>query len=135
MPGLLQQPLLNPRHATPLQFPLRAGLGMFEDPIVARPPANPDPALFNEDFSPTTIDKRTFDTMDFATFWITLVISITTYYLAASLVDLGMSWWQGILTVFFGNLITLVPMVLNAHPGTKYGVPFPVLARASFGIL
>ncbi len=46
----------------------------------------------------------------------------------------GMSWWQGILTVFFGNLITLLPMVLNAHPGTKYGVPFPVLARASFGI-
>ncbi len=87
------------------------------------------------DFAPTTADKRTFDTVDFATFWITLVISITTYYLAASLVDLGMSWWQGILTVFAGNIITLVPMVLNAHPGTKFGVPFPVLARSSFGIL
>lgn len=62
------------------------------------------------------------------------MISITTYYLAASLVDMGMSWWQGVLTVFFGNLLTLVPMVLNAHPGTKYGIPFPVLARASFGI-
>ncbi|GLC56096.1 hypothetical protein PLESTB_001063900 [Pleodorina starrii] len=134
-PGLLLQPLHTPGRATPLAAPLRAGLGIFDDPIVARPPANPDPDLFNEDFSPTTSDKRTFDTTDYATFWITLVISITTYYLAASLVDLGMSWWQGILTVFFGNLITLVPMVLNAHPGTKYGVPFPVLARASFGIL
>ncbi|KAG2437358.1 hypothetical protein HXX76_006013 [Chlamydomonas incerta] len=109
-------------------------MDMFNDPITARPPKNPDPSLINEDFSPTTQDKRTFDTLDYATFWITLVISITTYYLAASLVDLGMSWWQGILTVFFGNLITLLPMVLNAHPGTKYGVPFPVLARASFGI-
>eukprot|EP00878_Enallax_costatus_P033781 GHUV01037341.1.p4 GENE.GHUV01037341.1~~GHUV01037341.1.p4 ORF type:complete len:110 (-),score=10.58 GHUV01037341.1:745-1074(-) len=46
----------------------------------------------------------------------------------------GMSWWQGVLTVFVGNVITLVPMCLNAHPGTKYGIPFPVLARASFGI-
>ncbi|GLI62361.1 hypothetical protein VaNZ11_004980 [Volvox africanus] len=128
-----QSPLASGR-VTPVS-PMRAGLGMFEDPIVARPPSNPDLALFNEDFSPTTTEKRTFDTTDFATFWITLVISITTYYLAASLVDLGMSWWQGIITVFFGNLITLVPMVLNAHPGTKYGIPFPVLARASFGIL
>ncbi|KAG2487231.1 hypothetical protein HYH03_014203 [Edaphochlamys debaryana] len=108
---------------------------MFDDPIVAVPPVNPDPSLYNEDFSPTTMAQRHWDTTDFATFWITLVISITTYYLAASLVDLGMSWWQGILTVFAGNLVTLVPMVLNAHPGTKYGLPFPVLARASFGIL
>lgn len=54
--------------------------------------------------------------------------------LAASLVDLGMSWWQGVLAVFAGNVVVLVPMVLNAHAGTKFGVPFPVLARASFGI-
>ncbi|GFR47711.1 hypothetical protein Agub_g9465, partial [Astrephomene gubernaculifera] len=128
-------PTKHPQFPIPARLPLaRAGLGMFDDPIVARPPVNPDPSLFNEDFSPTTADKRTFDTADYATFWITLVISITTYYLAASLVDLGMSWWQGILTVLAGNTLTLAPMVLNAHPGTKYGVPFPVLARASFGI-
>lgn len=72
--------------------------------------------------------------MDFAAFWVALVISITTYYLAASLVDLGMSWWQGVATVFVGNIITLAPLLLNAQPGTKYGIPFPVLARASFGI-
>lgn len=57
--------------------------------------------------------------MDFATFWITLVISITTFYLAGSLVELGMSWWQGIATVFVGNVITLIPMVLNAHAGER----------------
>ncbi|MEW5309007.1 MAG: hypothetical protein WDW38_000921 [Sanguina aurantia] len=108
---------------------------LFDDPISARQPHNPDPELINEDFAPTPDGVlRTWDAHDFAMFWITLVISITTYYLAASLVDLGMSWWQGILTVFISNLITLVPMVLNAHPGTKWGVPFPVLARASFGI-
>ncbi|WIA16169.1 hypothetical protein OEZ85_012883 [Tetradesmus obliquus] len=106
----------------------------LDDAIEAAPPSSPDPSLVNEDLLPTPASKRTFAAADFAALWVTLVISITTYYLAASLVDMGMSWWQGVLTVFFGNLLTLVPMVLNAHPGTKYGIPFPVLARASFGI-
>jgi hypothetical protein len=91
--GMLRECALQNFGRRPQPAPLRAGLGMFDDPIVARPPTNPDPALFNEDFSPTTTDKRTFDTTDFATFWITLVISITTYYLAASLVDLG-AWYR-----------------------------------------
>ncbi|KAG1663969.1 hypothetical protein FOA52_001095 [Chlamydomonas sp. UWO 241] len=97
-------------------------------------PRSPHPALINADFAPTPLSERHWDWTDFTSFWITLVISIPTYFLAASLVDLGMSWTQGIATVFIGNIITLAPMVLNAHPGTKYGVPFPVLARASFGI-
>ncbi|KAK9812699.1 hypothetical protein WJX72_002283 [[Myrmecia] bisecta] len=101
---------------------------------VARAPTSPDQSLTNEDFSPTTASARTFDTWDLAALWIGLVVSITTYYLAGGLVDMGMSWWQGILTVLLGNVITLIPMVLNAHPGTKYGIPFPVLARASFGV-
>mmetsp|Transcript_23671 Transcript_23671/g.51937 ORF Transcript_23671/g.51937 Transcript_23671/m.51937 type:complete len:568 (+) Transcript_23671:24-1727(+) len=108
--------------------------GIFDEDIDPRLPRNPDPALFNEDFAPVSVEGRHWDTWDFASFWITLVISIPTYFLAASLVDLGMSWVQGIATVFVGNLVTLLPMVLNAHPGTKYGIPFPVLARASFGI-
>lgn len=78
-------------------------MGMFSDPITARPPTNPDPSLINEDFSPTTQDKRTFDTTDYATFWITLVISITTYYLAASLVDLGEDW---VVCVVGGRVMT-----------------------------
>lgn len=106
----------------------------LDDPIQADPPRAPDPALVNADLLPVPVSKRTFKAVDFAALWVTLVISITTYYLAASLVDMGMAWWQGILTVLAGNLVTLVPMVLNAHPGTKYGLPFPVLARSSFGI-
>jgi NCS1 family nucleobase:cation symporter-1 len=44
-----------------------------------------------------------------------------------------MNWWQALLHHRLGNVIVLVPILLNAHPGTKYGIPFPVLARASFG--
>lgn len=62
-------------------------------------------------------------------------ICITTYTLASGLIEQGMNWRQAILTVFLGNLIVLIPMTLNAHPGTKYGIPFPVLVRASFGTL
>ena len=104
------------------------------EPIAARQPVNPDPGLINEDFKPTEASKRTFGSSDVAALWIGLVISVPAYYLAGSLVELGMSWWQGIFTVFVSNAIVLVPMVLNAHSGTKYGVPFPVLTRAAFGI-
>src|SRR5438270_1212747 len=53
--------------------------------------------------------------------------------LASSLIGGGMNWWQAILTIFLGNLIVLIPMVLNAHAGTHYGIPFPVYCRAAFG--
>ena len=55
--------------------------------------------------------------------------------LASSLITGGMNWWQAVLTIFLGNVVVLVPMVLNAHAGTKYGIPFPVYCRASFGVL
>jgi NCS1 family nucleobase:cation symporter-1 len=58
---------------------------------------------------------------------------IPTYMLASGLIGGGMNWWQAILTIFLGNLIVLVPMVLNAHAGTLYGIPFPVYCRAAFG--
>ena len=60
-------------------------------------------------------------------------VCIPTYVLAGSMIDAGMTWWQSLLTVLLGNLIVLVPMILMGHAGTKYGIPFPVLARASFG--
>ncbi len=63
-----------------------------------------------------------------------LVVGVPTYYLAGSLVEMGMAWWQGVLTVLLANVIVLIPMVLSAHAGTKFGIPFPVIARASFGI-
>lgn len=93
-----------------------------------------DPTLTNDDLRPTTALERTFSGWEMASLWIGLVVGVPTYYLAGSLVDLGMAWWQGIATVVAANAILLVPLVLTGHPGTRYGVPFPVLARSSFGV-
>lgn len=98
-------------------------------------PLPPDPALINDDLAPTPPEKRTWTTWDMAALWIGMVVCIPTYTLAGGLIDMGMSWWQAVGTVMLGNLIVLVPMALNGHAGTAYGVPFPVLARASFGVL
>jgi NCS1 family nucleobase:cation symporter-1 len=62
-------------------------------------------------------------------------VNITSYMLAASLIQGGMNWRQAVFTIFLGNTIVLIPMLLNSHPGARYGIPFPVLARASFGVL
>lgn len=93
----------------------------------------PDDSLSNADLAPTTIAQRTWSTYNIASLWIGLSVCIPTYMLAAGLVDGGMNWWQAVLTIMLGNLIVLVPMVLIAHAGTRYGIPFPVLARSSFG--
>lgn len=94
----------------------------------------PDPTLTNEDLKPTTADQRTFSWFEMASLWIGLVVGVPSFYLAGSLVDLGMAWWQGIATVVAANVILLFPLVLTGHPGAKYGISFPVLARSSFGI-
>jgi NCS1 family nucleobase:cation symporter-1 len=91
-------------------------------------------SLINKDLAPTTIAQRTWSTYNIAALWIGMAVCIPTYMLAAGLIAGGMNWWQAILTITLGNVIVLVPMILNAHAGTKYGIPFPVLARASFGI-
>jgi len=103
--------------------------------LEAREPVRPHPALVNADFRPTLAAARTFSAADMTALWIGLVVCVPSWHLAGGLVALGMSWWQGVLTVFAGNLVCLVPMVLNAAQGTRYGVPFPVLARSSFGVL
>lgn len=92
-----------------------------DDGIVARPPQNPSPTLINDDFTPTTRDMRSFGWLDLASLWVGLVVCIPTYMLASGLVDIGFSATQAIATIFISNVITLVPMVLNAIPGTKYG--------------
>jgi len=89
--------------------------------------------IYNEDLAPTTIKERTWNTYNFTALWVGMAHCIPTYMLAGGLIALGMDWKQALLTITLGNLIVLVPMLLNAHPGTKYGIPFPVLARASFG--
>jgi nucleobase:cation symporter-1, NCS1 family len=90
--------------------------------------------LSNKDLAPTDVSRRTWGTYHLAALWVGLSIVITTYTLASGLIAAGMTWWQGLLTVSLGNLIVLVPILLNSHPGTKYGIPFPVLVRSSFGI-
>ena len=95
---------------------------------------SPDPSLINDDLTPTPASGRTWSVMNMAALWIGMVVCVPTYMLAGGLVQVGMNWWQAVLTICLGNLIVLVPMLLNGHPGTKYGIPFPVLSRASFGI-
>jgi len=90
--------------------------------------------LYNNDLAPTEPEERTWTTYNIAALWIGMSIVITTYLLAAGLMAAGMNWWQALLTISLGNIIVLVPMLLNAHAGTKYGVPFPVFIRASFGV-
>ncbi len=92
-----------------------------------------DSSLINEDLAPVPESKRTWGTWNYAALWISMSLCIPTYMLASSLIGGGMSWWQAILTIFLGNSIVLVPMILNGHAGAKYGIPFPVFARASFG--
>ena len=89
--------------------------------------------LWNLDLAPTTIRERTWSTWNIIALWIGMSVVITTYTLAGGFIEAGMKWWQAMITILLGNCIVLVPMVLNAHAGTKYGVSFPVLARASFG--
>ena len=96
-------------------------------------PQSHDARLWNEDLAPVSQDRRTWTTWNIAALWIGMAVCITTYTLASVLIEQGMNWWQATLTVFLGNLIVLIPMTLNAHPGTAYGIPFPVLLRASFG--
>src|SRR3954462_3872937 len=94
-----------------------------------------DSPYYSPDMAPVPRAGRRWGMKDIAVLWISMSACIPTYMLASSLIDQGMNWWQAVLTIFLGNVIVLVPMVLNAHAGTKYGIPFPVYCRASFGIL
>ena len=89
---------------------------------------------YSHDMAPVPRAGRRWGMKDIAVLWISMSACIPTYMLASSLIDQGMNWWQAVLTIFLANVIVLVPMVLNAHAGTKYGIPFPVYCRASFGI-
>jgi NCS1 family nucleobase:cation symporter-1 len=89
--------------------------------------------LYNVDLAPVQRAKRKWRVGSFAALWISMSACIPTYMLASSLIGGGMNWSQAIITIFLGNVIVVIPMILNAHAGTKYGIPFPVFCRASFG--
>ncbi|HVD05127.1 MAG TPA: NCS1 family nucleobase:cation symporter-1, partial [Gemmatimonadaceae bacterium] len=90
--------------------------------------------LWNPDLAPTPLERRTWSTYNIAALWIGMSVVITTYTLASGLMTQGMTWWQAMGTILLANTIVLIPMILNAHAGTKYGISFPVLCRASFGV-
>ena len=92
-------------------------------------------SLSNADLAPTTTAQRTWNWWHFCSLWIGMSVCIPTYTMASGLIDGGMSWAQAMFTIFLGNCIVLLPMLLNAHAGARYGIPFPVFARASFGVL
>ena len=95
--------------------------------------AGADPRLWNEDLAPTPAAGRTWGWTNIAALWVGMVVCVPTYTLAGSLIELGMSWWQAVVTILLGNVIVLVPMLLVGHAGAKHGIPFPVLLRSSFG--
>jgi len=89
--------------------------------------------LYNQDLAPIPIARRNWSTYNYAALWISMAHCIPTYMLASGLMTQGMNWWQALFTILLGNTIVLVPILLNSHPGTKYGIPFPVFARAAYG--
>src|ERR671936_585134 len=93
-----------------------------------------DSPLYNGDLAPVKVRHRTWNTYNYMALWIGMAHNIPTYLLASGLVALGMAWYQALLTIALGNIIVLIPMLLNSHAGTKYGIPYPVFARASFGV-
>jgi NCS1 family nucleobase:cation symporter-1 len=90
-------------------------------------------SLFNRDLAPVPVSKRNWTTYNYAALWISMAHCIPTYMLSSGLISAGMNWWQALFTILLGNVIVLVPILLNSHPGTKYGIPFPVFARAAYG--
>jgi NCS1 family nucleobase:cation symporter-1 len=93
-----------------------------------------DPSLYNSDLAPIPAEKRSWGTYNYASLWVAMSVCIPTYMLASGLIAGGMNAIQAVFTIFLGNLIVLIPMLLNAHAGTRYGIPFPVFVRASFGV-
>ena len=92
-------------------------------------------SLYNKDLAPVSAERRSWRTYNYAALWISMSVNIPTYMLASGMIAGGMNWKQALFTVFLGNVLVLIPMLLNAHAGARYGIPFPVFARASFGVL
>jgi NCS1 family nucleobase:cation symporter-1 len=92
------------------------------------------PTLYKKDLAPISPEERSRGTYNYASLWVAMSVCIPTYMLASGLIAGGMNWWEAVGTVLLGNLIVLIPMLLNGHAGTKYGIPFPVFVRSSFGV-
>src|SRR5262245_20403189 len=100
----------------------------------ALPPEVSASPYSSRDMAPVPPEERKWRARDMAVLWISMAACVPTYMLASSLIEIGMNWWQAVLTIFLANCVVLVPMALNAHAGTRYGIPFPVYCRAAFGV-
>jgi NCS1 family nucleobase:cation symporter-1 len=89
--------------------------------------------LYNRDLAPVPVERRNWTTYNYAALWVSMAHCIPTYMMASGLISAGMNWWQALITILLGNTIVLAPILLNSHPGTKYGIPFPVFARGAYG--
>jgi NCS1 family nucleobase:cation symporter-1 len=91
---------------------------------------------FNEDIAPTQAAQRTWTQWNVASLWVGMAICVPTYTLGGVLTAyFGLSVTEALWTIFFANIVVLIPLTLNAYPGTRYGIPCPVVLRASFGII
>src|SRR6202451_3582298 len=102
---------------------------------VASRPASASSSLWNKDLAPIPPNQRTWGTYNYAALWVAMSVNIPTYMLASAMIEGGMNWQHAFFTVFLCNIIVLIPMLLNAHAGAEYGIPFPVFARSAFGVL
>src|SRR3984957_8398557 len=91
--------------------------------------------LWNKDLAPIPRDRRTWGTYNYAALWIAMSVNIPTYMLASAMIPGGMNWKQAIFTVSPATVLVLMPVLLNAHAVTEYGIPFPISARSAFGVL
>jgi NCS1 family nucleobase:cation symporter-1 len=91
-------------------------------------------SLINPDLAPVPVGRRTWNVWHIASLWVGMSVCIPTYMLAAGMIAAGLNWWQSLLAVLLGNAIVFVPLAINGHAGTSHGIPFPVFARAAFGI-
>ncbi len=106
----------------------------MKDEIVSVREKLSDSPLFSEHLAPVPKEKRTWNLWNLAAIWIGMAVCIPTYILASYMIKSGLSWQAALIIIGLANLIITIPMVLNGHAGVKYGIPFPVLGRASFGI-
>jgi NCS1 family nucleobase:cation symporter-1 len=89
--------------------------------------------LYNHDLAPVPVAQRNWTTYNYIALWFAMSAQIPTYMVSSGLIASGMDIPQAIFTIMLGNTIVLLPIILNSHPGTKYGIPFPVFARAAYG--
>lgn len=94
-----------------------------------------DPSLYNDDLAPIPHSKRTWGWFEIFNVWSNDIQSLFGYTLAASLfLTYGLNGWAVMAAIILAGVIVMFLVNLSGKPSVKYGVPFPVLSRASMGV-